>query len=120
MMNLDGLGSAGFGSADDAVVIILVERDDAGGAEVVLRGLAGGLGHGIEAACVAQQGDGRGGHGFDIADFKEQAVAAVVDKLRDAADAGTNGGNAARHRFERGEAEGLHLAGQQHEVGERE
>ena len=44
---------------------------------------------------------------------------AVVDEFGDAADAGGDGGDAAGHGFERGEAEGLHLAGHEHEVGER-
>ena len=37
-----GLRGCGCGAGDDAVVIALVEGDDAGGAEVVLRGFAGG------------------------------------------------------------------------------
>ena len=79
-----------------------------------------GFGHGFEAGLVAEQGDGGGGHGFDVAYFEEKAVVAVVDEFGDAADAGGDGGDAAGHGFERGETEGLHLAGHQHEVGERE
>jgi anti-sigma regulatory factor (Ser/Thr protein kinase) len=102
----------------DALVVLLVEGDDAGGAEVVLRGAAGGVGHGFEACGVVEERDGAGGHAVDVADFEEQAVDAVVDELGDAADAGGDGGNAAGHGFERGEAEGLHLGGHEHEVGE--
>src|SRR5258707_9826391 len=43
-----------------------------------------------------------------------------MDEFWDAADAGGDRGDAAGHRFERGEAEGLHLAGHQHQVCERE
>ncbi len=64
--------------------------------------------------------DGGGGHGVDVADVEEQAVVAVVDEFGDAADAGGDGGDAAGHGFEGGEAEGLHLAGHEHEVGEGE
>jgi hypothetical protein len=108
----------GLGAADDALVILLVEGDDAGGAEAVLGGLAGGFGHALAGGLVGEQGDGGLGHAFDVADREEAAVDAVVDELGDAADAGGDGGDAAGHRFEGGEAEGLHLAGEEHEVGE--
>ncbi len=51
---------------------------------------------------------------------KRRPLLAVVDQFGDAAYAGGDGGNAAGHGFERGEAEGLHLAGHEHEVGEGE
>lgn len=34
------------GAGDDSLVVLLIEGDDAGGAEAVLGGLAGGVGHG--------------------------------------------------------------------------
>src|SRR5258708_22369888 len=43
-----------------------------------------------------------------------------MDEFGDAADAGGDRWDAAGHRFERGETEGLHLAGHQHQVCERE
>ena len=82
--------------------------------------LRAGFGHGFEARLVAEQGDGGGGHGVGVAYVEEEAVVAVVNEFGDAADAGGDGGDAAGHGFERGEAEGLHLAGHKHEVGERE
>ncbi len=45
---------------------------------------------------------------------------AVLNELGDAADASGDGGDAAGHGFESGEAEGFHLAGHEHQVGERE
>src|SRR4051794_32306325 len=54
----------GLGAGYDAVVVVLVERDDARGAEVVLRGFAAGFGHCFEAMLIAEQGDGGGGHGL--------------------------------------------------------
>ncbi len=38
----------GVGTVEDTFVVLLVAGDDAGGAEVVLRGFAGGAGHGLE------------------------------------------------------------------------
>src|SRR6185312_6743190 len=59
-------------------------------------------------------------HGIDVADLEEKAVLSIVDQLRHAAYAGGDSGNAARHGFERGKAEGLHLAGHEHQIGKRE
>ena len=109
-----------FCAGDDAVVVVLVERDDAGGAEVILRGLASGLGHGFEAGLIAEEGDGGFGHGFGVAYFEEETVVAVVNELWDATDSGGDRRDAAGHGFERGEAEGLHLAGHEHQVCEGE
>ena len=90
--------------------------------EVFLRGGAGGIGHGFEAGGVAEQRGGGFGHGSDVADGEEQAVLgfagdAVVDELGNAADAGGDGGDAAGHGLERGEAEGFHLGRHEHEIG---
>jgi len=110
----------GVGAVDDPFVILLVEGDDAGGAEVVLCGLSGGTGHGLQGFRIVQEGDRGLGHGFDVAYAEESTVDAVFDQLGHAADAGGDGGDAAGHGFEGGEAERLHLAGHQHEVGEGE
>ncbi len=64
-------------TGEDFVVEGFVARDDAGGAELVLGGLAGGGGHGREAGGVGEEGGRAGGHGFDVADFVEEAVDAV-------------------------------------------
>ncbi len=64
-----------------------------------------------EAGCVGEQGDGGLRPCLDVADGEEPAIDAVVDQLGDAADAGGDGGDAAGHGLERGQAEGLHLAG---------
>ncbi len=57
--------------------------------------------------------------GIDITHLEQKTVGAVVDEFRHSADAGGDGGNAAGHGFECGEAEGLHLAGHEHKIGER-
>jgi len=67
---------------------------------------------------VAEQGDRGSGHCFYIAYGEEQAIDAVVDEFGYSSDAGGDGGCLASHGFEGGEAEGLHLAGHEHEVGE--
>ena len=64
--------------------------------------------------------EGGGGHAVEVADGEQAAVDAVGDELGDAADAGGDGGDAGGHGFEGGEAEGLHLGGHEHEIGERE
>jgi hypothetical protein len=107
-------------AGDDAFVVVLVEGDDAGGAEVILRGLAGGAGEGFEVGGVGEECDGGVGHGFDVADREEEAVGVMLDEFGDSADTGGDGGDAAGHGFESGEAEGLHLRGHEHEVGEGE
>ena len=85
---------------------------------MILRGFAGGRGHGFQAGVVLEQGDGRLRHGVDVADLAEDAVFAVFNQLGHAAYAGGDGGHAAGHGFERGEAEGFHLRRHQHEIGE--
>src|ERR1035441_8103887 len=87
-------------AGEDAFVVRLVERNDPAGAEAVAGGFAGGGSHGVQAGVVAEQSDGRVGHGFDVADGEGQAVGwtslragPVVDQLRDAADAGGDGGH---------------------------
>ncbi len=125
--------SVGVVAGEDAFVILLVEGDDAGGAEFFAGGAAGGEGHGVEAGFVAEESYGGGGHGFDVAYGEEQAVGLerrlwgwfdrqllIVDEFGDAAYAGGDGGDGAGHGFECGEAEGLHLGGHEHEVGEGE
>ena len=94
--------------------------DDAGGAEAVLGGFAGGGGHGGEFFGVAEEGDGGGAHAIDVADVEEAAGLVMVDELGDAADVGGDGGDGAGHGFEGGEAEGFHFGGEEHEVGEGE
>src|ERR1700751_2288393 len=79
------------------LVILLVERDDPGGTEAVLRSLAGGFAHGIEAALVGEQTDGAFAHCIDVADGEETAVDSVIDELRHAADGGGDSGHAAGH-----------------------
>ncbi len=105
---------------EDLFVEAFVVGDDAGGAEAVLGGFAGGGGHGGEFVGVAEEVDGGFGHAVDVADFEEAAGLVVVDELGDAADAGGDGGDGAGHGFEGGEAEGLHFGGEEHEVGEGE
>ncbi len=109
-----------FGAGDDALVVALILGNDAGGAEAVLGGFAGGDGHGFQADLVAEQRDGGCRHGVDIADIAEDASEVVVDKLRDPADACGDCWDATGHGFECGQPEGLHLAGHEHEVGEGE
>lgn len=100
-----------FGAGDDAVVVVLVEWDDAGGAEVGLCGFASGLRHCLKSGLIAEQIDRGGSHGVDVADVEEQAVVFILDEFGDTADASGDAGHAAGHGFERGETEGLHLAG---------
>ncbi len=69
---------------------------------------------------VGEQGYGGCGHGVDVAYFVEEAVFSVVDEFGDSAYAGGDGGDVAGHGFEGGEAEGLHLGGHEHEVGQGE
>ncbi len=133
------------GAGEDALVVLLVEGDDARGAEVILSGFAGGGGHAVEAKWIVEKADGGVGHGVDIADGEEEAVAGgavlpiavagisatwiaitwiagagIVDEFGNTAYAGGDGGDAAGHGFEGGEAEGFHLGGHDEEVGEGE
>ena len=87
---------------------------------MVLRGFAGGGAHGFQAVRIGEQGDRVLGHGSGVPYLAEDAVYVVLDELRDAADAGRDRGDAAGHGFERGETEGLHFRGHQHEVGHGE
>src|SRR6185437_4472436 len=64
------------------------------------------------------------GHRIDVAHVEQQAVdlirrSLILNQLGNSADARGNRGNAAGHGFESGQAEGLHLAGHQHQVGQR-
>jgi len=88
--------SGGLGAGDDAVVVVLVERDTREEQSGPVRFLAAGFGHCFEAmlslsreiAAVDMDSvslRGRGGH------------VAVLDKLGDTGDAGGDGGDAAGH-----------------------
>ena len=102
------------------MVIPLVMRDDAGGAEVILRGFAGGRAHGFKFGWVGEEMDGGGTHGFYIAGLGQNAVDAIFNEFWHAADAGGDGGDAAGHSLQRGKAERFHFRRHEHEVGKRE
>ena len=74
--------------ADYVVIEAFVERDDARGAELCLRGATCLGGHFVEPAGSGKQLDTGLGHASDVADFKEQTIFVVLDELRDATDAG--------------------------------
>lgn len=112
-----------------SLVILFVERDDAGRAEMVLRGVTGRERHGEKARLIAEKSDSRTRHRVDVSYGEKQSVGAltifliiflILDEFGDATDAGGNCGDTTGHCFEGGEAEGLHLAGHEHQVGERE
>src|ERR1700761_4450270 len=97
---------------------------------MVLRGAAGSGSHGIEPCAIAQEPDRSFCHSFNCTDLVEEAVrlpvrgavrsSAVVNQFWYAADAGGDGGHSAGHRFQRREAEGLHLRWHQHQVSKSE
>ena len=94
----------------NALIVVLVEGDDSGGAEVVLGGAAGSE-HGFEAGGVGEQVDGAGGCAFDVSYFEEEAVEAVV-RLSSGTPptlSGDRGSFKTSHGFER-QAEGFHFA----------
>src|SRR5580700_6549056 len=72
----------------DLPIITLILGDDAARAEVVLRGLPGGLRHRLQAFWLVQQIDRHRCHCVRVAYLKEEPVDAVVDQLRHAAYAG--------------------------------
>ncbi len=102
---------------DDLFVEVLVYRDDAGGAEVILRGVAGSIGHRLQPLRMIEEAERSLRHGVNVSDGKEKAVAAVFDEFGDTADLRGNGGNLAGHGLESSEAERLHLRRHKHEVG---
>ena len=88
-------------TSDDAVVVVLVERNHTRRAEVILRCLPASLSHRFKTRLITQQRDSSCRHGLDIAYVEEKAVVAILNQLGDAADAGSDRRHTARHRFER-------------------
>src|SRR5579875_4050862 len=82
---------------DDTLVERLIQRDNAGGAEVSLRALTGSFGHIAQAHRIGEEIYGGGCHGAGVAYRKELAVAAVLNHLRDAPAACGDGRDAASH-----------------------
>ena len=74
----------------------------------------------LQLVVVAQHFDRIARHGVHVADIGQEAGLAVIDDLRHAAGVGGDGHHFASHGFQRGQAERLQFAGQQHHVGQRE
>src|SRR4029077_14416893 len=107
--------TSGFG--EDALVVGLVGGDDVVGAEFFLGVEAGGLAHFAATVGAGEDFDGVAGGFLDVSGFDEEAVDAVFDDFRDAADVGGDDGDFAGRVFEGGEAEGLELGGKQKKIG---
>lgn len=95
--------------------MIFVPIDDLVGSEF-FRGSAGRGADLAPPVLVGEDFDPGLGHGIDVANGREESGLAVPHDLGHAADIGRHDGDAARHPLERGEAEGLGLAGQEEEV----